>query len=48
MKVRLHIGQLQRINWNDLEMIKKNEDNGVGKIYEFSFQKINLAFLAFF
>ena len=38
MKVMLHIGQLQRINWNDLEMIKYDVD-GVGKAYESSFQK---------
>ena len=38
MKVKLHIGQLQRINWNDLEMLK-NEVSGVVKVYESSFQK---------
>ena len=38
MKVKLHIGQLQRINWNDLEMLK-NEVGGVGKVCESSFQK---------
>ena len=30
--------QLQRINWNDLEMIKY-EVGGVGKVYESSFQQ---------
>ena len=38
MKVKLHIGQLQRINWNDLKMLKY-EVSGVGKVCESSFQK---------
>ena len=32
------MGQLQRINWNDLEMIKYKVD-GVGKVSESSFQQ---------